>query len=417
MAQKKDVIVIGSGIIGLCCAWYLNKRGLSVAIIEKSPGLEGCSHGNAGHICQSHTIPLANPGVFKQSIFWLLNSKSPFYIRPRMDSQLISWGRKFIRSSFDENSAKRSLLLATLGKNSLRNYHEIFREIGFTEFNSNGILTLCNTEEGLEEEIKGAKTNVELGIGSSILSESQIRKQEPDLDLICKGGVLYQDDISVDPSLMIQKIYDHLRESGVEFHFGHEIIGLSCTDGKVSSAKTKDGVFEAEQYLLANGAWAPRIWNSLGPKIHMQPAKGYSLETESDEQVKSASLIFAEKKVVITPMANRLRIAGTLELSGFDGKVRKNRVKGILEGLRSFAPGLYSKDLENHEIWYGYRPTSPDGLPYIGKHPKFNNLHINAGHAMLGLALGAGSGELSSKIILGEDHEELEMGLISPGRF
>ncbi len=417
MSQKKDIIVIGSGIIGLCTAWYLNKRGLSVAVIEKSPGLEGCSHGNAGHICQSHTIPLANPGVFKQSVFWLLNSKSPFYIRPRMDSQLISWGRKFIRSSFDENSAKRSFLLARLGKNSLMNYHEMFREMGFTEFNSNGILTVCNSEEGLEEEIKGAKTNAELGIGSSIFSESQVKDQEPNLDLICKGGVLYQDDISVDPSRMIQKIYDHLRESGVEFHFGHEIKGLNRSDGKISSLKTGDRVFEAEQYLLANGAWAPQIWNSLGSKIYMQPAKGYSLETESDKEINSASLIFAEKKVVITPMANRLRVAGTLELSGFDGKVRKNRVRGILEGLRSFAPGLYSKDLENHEIWYGYRPTSPDGLPYIGKHPKFDNLHINAGHAMLGLALAAGSGELSSKIILGEDHDERAMELISPDRF
>ncbi len=415
-SKKFDVAIVGAGIIGLCSAHYLQKKGYSVRVVEASKKLEGCSHGNAGHICESHIIPLANSGVFKKSILWLLNSSSPFYIRPRMNRDLISWGRKFIGSSFEKSHKKKIEFLARFGKESLQSYLELFHEIGFSSVNRKGIITLCNSEEGLEEEKEMASLNREFGIIPTHLKGSDLKSIEPKINLNAKGGVLYKNDLSVDPTRLIDELCDHLLGQGVEIEFNTRVEELVIENGKATALKTNRGSFDADRFLVCTGAWAPELWNKLGSRILMQPAKGYSLEIPNRGQVRSSSLIFSEKKVVLTPMGDRIRIAGTLELGGFDDKIRRNRVKGILSGMREFAPDLYNEKLEEEDVWYGYRPTSPDGLPYIGQHDKIPNLFINAGHAMLGLALGAASGEMIAGIINGDD-PELSSPVVDPLRF
>jgi D-amino-acid dehydrogenase len=413
---KPEVIIVGAGIIGLCSAYYLSKKGLKVKILESSPEFEGCSHGNAGHICQSHIVPLSNPDVLKTSILYLLNPKSPFYIRPRIDLDLFSWGRKFIASSFSNDFEKKVSTLAELGKRSLRNYHSLFRDIDFEAINKNGILTVCNTKEGFEKEIAAANSTGKFGIKFRVLKKEEILNQEGGPDLMVEGGILYPEDISVDPSLLMFSLQDWLSKNGTEIIFDCSVSSFSQKSQLISSANTNKGDFYADQFLVANGAWAPRLWNSLGSRIYMQAAKGYSMELSNPGTLNYASIIFSEKKVVITPMGEKLRLAGTLELSGFDGKIRKRRVEGIIIALREYAPQLYSEDLKEKEIWFGYRPTTPDGLPYLGGHPKIENLFINAGHAMLGLAFAAASGDLISNIMADPDSESL-LGGLSPTRF
>ena len=371
---KPDIIIIGAGIIGLCSAYFLQKAGLKVQVLEASDTLEGCSHGNAGHICQSHIQPLANPEVFKKSILWLLNSKSPFYIRPRLNPEFISWGRRFMSSSFDKDQLNRTMFLARFGKASLKSYHEIFREIGFEEINKEGIITLCNSEEGINSEREMAELNRSFDIIPKEIDQESLKSLEPNVDLNIKGGILYKDDFSVDPSRLIGQLFDHLKSKGIEFKFGERVSSLEGNENEIWSVRTNSGVLKADNFLICTGAWAPKLWNQAGEKIFMQPAKGYSFDISNHKQVRSSSLIFAEKKVVVTPMGSRLRIAGTLELSGFDDRIRKNRVDGIVEGLREFAPDLLNSPPKPDDIWYGYRPTTPDGLAYIGPHRKFRNL-------------------------------------------
>ena len=414
--SKVDVTIIGAGIVGLCSAYYLMRQGKKVRILESSQILEGCSHGNAGHICHSHNTPLSNPGVFKESLFWLFNSKSPFFIRPRISPSLFSWGEKFIKSAFEKSGVEKSKVLGNLGLTSLEEYYSLFKEIGFLSIQSGGILTLCNSENGLMGEKELAEFNKTLGIKSKVLSKEEIVQKEPATPLNAIGGVQYPDDISVDPSELVSKLSEYLLKSQVEIEFDCKAIKFCLEKNRVSHIQSTKGDYYSEQYLLATGAWAPKLWNPLGSKIYMEPAKGYSIDIKNQGKINSASLIFAEKKVVVTPMNDRLRIAGTLELSGFDEQIRPNRVEGILNGLKSFAPELYYDGIREKRVWFGYRPTSPDGLPYIGQHPDHDNLFINAGHAMLGLALGSGSGKLISGMML-ENQIDHSISHLSPTRF
>jgi len=414
--SKTDVIIIGAGIIGLCSAYYLSRAGLKVKILEASPGLEGCSHGNAGHICQSHIIPLANPEVLKKSFLWLLNQESPFYIKPRIDKDLFAWGRKFLASAFSNDFEKKVSTLAMLGKKSLSNYQEIFKKIEFQEIKKGGILTVCNTDEGLNTEKIISESARKFGIESTVLKSEGVQALENELDLNVKGGVLYPDDFSVDPALLIRYLQNWLLKNNVDFVFDCSVNAFSSESHKVKTAKTIKGDFSADRFIIATGAWAPKLWNPFGSRIYMQGAKGYSMEIPNPGTIKSASIIFSERKVVITPMGKNLRLAGTLELSGFDEKIRKKRVEGIFKALKEFAPNLYSDRYKETEVWYGYRPTTPDGLPFIGRHPRIKNLFINAGHAMLGLAFAGVSGEIISNNVLGQD-PNMDLSSLSPNRF
>ncbi len=413
--QKTEVIVVGSGVIGLCSAYYLVNSGYSVKVIEAEDSLKGCSHGNAGHICQSHIIPLANPGVFKKSLAWLLNNKSPFYIRPRLSSKLVGWGKRFIGSAYDSRIDERSKALADIGKLSLMLYEELFKEIGFSSIQRGGIITVCNTIEGLKAEKKDALKAETLGIRHQVIDQRKLETIEPHLKVNAIGGVLYPDDFSIDPSKFVNCLYSYLKEQGVRFKFSNRVNSLLKEGDQVRGVKTENSQFQADQVLLTTGAWADELFNISRSKVRLQPAKGYSFEL-SNPGIRASSIIFSERKVVLTPMGDRLRVAGTLELSGFDNKIRKSRIDGILEALDEFVPGLVTERPREEDIWFGYRPASPDGLPYMGAHPKFSNLFINAGHAMLGLAFGAASGKTSFELIQ-KDETSLELSSFDPARF
>ncbi len=415
--NKESVHIIGGGIIGLCSAWYLVKEGYQVTIIDKGDFTDGTSHGNAGMIVPSHFEPMATPGIITQGLKWLLDSKSPFYVKPRLNADLIQWLYIFYRSA-NKNHVERSIPhLYKLNEYSRELYAQIAEEENFDfDYEEKGLLMLFKSKKQKQKEEELATKAHQLGVEAQILNDQELRKLEPNLELDVEGGLYFPGDAHLHPNKLIDRMKNKLIKSGVNF-----VPNTMITDFKVSSSKIKELVTSTgenigvERVLIASGSWSAEILKKLKFKMLLQFGKGYSM-THKNDQGLMIPTILTEAKVAITPMGDDLRISGTMEINGYSTKINKSRVQGILESLPKYYPQMSIADTPESKIWQGYRPCTPDGLPYIGRDKKISNLTIGTGHGMMGLSLGAVSGKLLSEIISNKK-TSLDIDVYNPNRF
>lgn len=415
--EKKRVGIIGGGIIGLSSAYFLKKAGHDVFIIDQTDMQDGCSYGNAGMVVPSHFIPLATPGMMSKGIRWMFNSESPFYIKPRMNWDLARWGWLFFRSSTAKHVSESALLLKTLNEQSRLLFESIISDHQLNcTYENKGILILCNTDHALEEEIQVAEQGKTLGLTVDILQADQVSKVEPLLSGTSLGGVHYRCDSTLTPTLFMEGLKAVLKSSGVEFIHDQEIVTFEWATTSITQAKSLTQSFSADEWVIATGSWSPRLSAQLGLRLPLQPGKGYSFMVNSPKVKPSVPSILIEARVAITPMGEHVRMAGTMELAGFDGTVHMGRVKGISSSVADYYPN-WSVDLpDQKDVWFGYRPVSPDGLPFIGKLNRLKNVTLATGHAMMGFSLGPITGKLVSDLIEGKS-PEISLEKLSPERF
>ena len=399
------VIIIGAGIVGLSSAYYLQKKGHKVTILDKEDALDNCSYGNAGMIVPSHFVPLAAPGMIKQGIRWMFNSKSPFYVRPSLDSNLINWGLKFVRHATTKHLDKSAIPLRDLSLLSKSLYDELAKELDYFELNHKGILAFYKTEKAAEEEAHLVGKALELGLEMTILDADECKKLQPDLKLDVLGAVHYRCDAHLYPSKLMNALYKYLLQVGVEIVKGPEVDRIETDNKRILKVFTGNQVWEADHYVIATGSWSPAVAKMAGEKILLMPGKGYSFMEPEPQQRLTVPALLCEARVAITPMNDSIRYGGTMELDKINTKVNMNRVKGIVDAVPNYFPDLKPSIPLLKDIWYGFRPASPDGLPYIGKSVKKNNLVIATGHGMMGLSLGPATGLLVSQIISDEKPE------------
>ena len=396
-----SVHIVGGGIIGLCAAWYLKKTGVSVTVIEKNNSTDGTSFGNAGMIVPSHFVPMASPGVIAQGLKWMLNSKSPFYIKPRMNKDLLQWLWYFYRSANKRHVANSIPVLYELNEQSKGLYKSLATEVGFEfGFKENGLLMLYKTKEQAEEEEILAEKAYKLGVEAEILDSHGLKTLEPEMDLDVLGGLYFPGDAHLYPNQLMNQLVVQLKELGVDFLTHTAIVDFKTKGSRIDSLITeKNELVPVENVLVTSGSWTGIILKKLGVKIHLQDGKGYSITLKDPELRPRVPTILSEAKVAITPMGSDLRIGGTLELSGMSKKINRNRVEGIVESTQAYYKNLKIPFSESTKIWTGYRPCAPDGMPYIGQSHSISNLFVGTGHGMMGLSLGAVTGKLLSEII------------------
>jgi len=396
------VIVMGGGIIGLCSAYYLSNAGHDVVVIEKGDIKEGTSFGNAGYICPSHFIPLASPGIIAKGLKWMLSSTSPFYIKPRLNMDLIRWGMKFWQSS-GKSTMERNIQplheilqlsrTLTIGmRNSLGNHFQMEEK---------GCLMLYKSAVTEKHEIEMAHDASALKIPTRILNAKEVQELEPEVEVNVRGGVLYPFDAHLHPGDLMHTLYLHLKEKGVQFHLNTSIAGFEKKDGKVVLVQTDKGDFSGDQYVLATGSWLPFSSRDLGIDLLLQAGKGYSMTFGNMQHNLQHPAILVDDRVAMTPFGHELRMGGTMEISGIGSPMLIKRAKAIFNSAHQYYPGLQLSFPEQNKIWHGWRPLSPDGLPYIGKHSKFDNLTFAGGHGMLGISLAAGTGKLVEEVVSG----------------
>ncbi|MBS1500598.1 MAG: FAD-dependent oxidoreductase [Bacteroidetes bacterium] len=396
-------IIIGGGVIGLFSAYYLHKSGWEVEVIDQGDLSDNCSYGNAGMVTPSHFVPLAAPGMVEQGIRWMFNSKSPFYVRPSLNPELFGWGLKFIKSATKKHVDRSAGPLRDISLLSKKLYHE-FEQDTKLEFGleDKGILMLFKTPKMVDEEKHLAEEATNLGLDAQYLSPGECAKLQPGVELDIAGAVHYHCDAHLYPNKLMKVLVKYLEDSGVKMHRHTKIVSIAHSNDKITSFNSADKEFKGDAYVIATGAWSPAVTKLTGLHVPLMPGKGYSFMVPQDEKRKmTIPSILVEAKVAVTPMNGSIRYGGTMEVGKINDKVNMNRVKGIVESVPKYFPDFKPAVPAEKDIWFGFRPVSPDGMPYIGLSKKYKNLAIATGHAMIGLSLGPATGKLVAEVLNG----------------
>jgi len=405
------VVIIGGGIVGLSSAYYLQKKGFQVTVLDKGDKTDNCSFGNAGMIVPSHFIPLAAPGMISQGIRWMFNSKSPFYVRPSLNANLIGWGLKFMKHANEKHLAYSAEPLKDLSLLSKKLYEDLAKQPDFDfELTNNGILAFYKTEKAAEEEAHLAQKAKTLGLDMDILSSAECKALQPDLNLDVLGAVHYRCDAHLYPGKLMNALQQYLKTNGVNVVYGKEVDKMETEGDKITKVFAGSMAWEADQFILATGSWSPAVAKMADLKVSLMPGKGYSFMEKEPLNRMSIPALLCEARVAITPMNGSIRYGGTMELDKINNKINMQRVKGIVESIPKYFPDLKPAIPEEKNIWFGFRPSSPDGLPYIGRSDKRKNLIIATGHGMMGLSLGPATGLLVSQIAA---EEKTEMSILA----
>ena len=415
--MSKRVGVVGGGIIGLCCAYSLARRGYAVTLIDRgAPADANCSYGNAGLVVPSHLVPMAAPGVIGAGLKWMRDPHSPFAIKPRLAPDLALWGWHFWRASTRARVEAAAPLLMRLNMESRAAYERLDDELGDFDFARAGLLMLFQTQAALDEEAHVAERARVLGMPAEILDAPALAQREPNVKIEALGAAFYPNDCHLSPHKLMVRLQDALEKMGAQMRWHTEVCNWKTDGQSVRAAVTAEGEIEADEWILCGGSWSPHTARALKLRLPVQAGKGYSVTLPHPRHQPSVPSILMEARVAVTPMGAALRVAGTMEIAGLDTSVSRNRVAGILRALPRYYPDFETRDFEDLEVWAGLRPCSSDGLPFVGRTRKFANLCIATGHAMMGLSLGPITGQMIAQIVDGET-PPLADPLLSPDRY
>lgn len=413
------IVIIGGGIIGLSSAYYLQESGHEVTVIDKTDMSSNCSYGNAGYVCPSHFVPLATPGIVKQGLKWMWNPRSPFYVQPRLSLSLIDWGLKFMRSATAEQVERAAVPLRDIAIISKKMYENWTKLPQFQfAYETKGLLEIFQTEAGGEHARHVMHKAHELGLTDTVLlNKEQLQALEPQTRIDALGAVHFQCDAHLYPNKLMQQLLADLREKGVSLRGNEEVTGFENSGGQITKVKTLTSVYDADAVVIASGSWSRELAAKMNVKIPLVPGRGYSVTLENSPYKINHPAVLIEGRVALTPMdGNKIRFGGTMEITSTQTPPRMARVEGVLNAVERFFPDFKIPMPSADEVWYGYRPCSADGLPYLGRTHKWKNVVVATGHAMVGLSLGAGTGKIVSEII-NEEKTSMNIAPFDPDRF
>ncbi|EGR2891075.1 D-amino acid dehydrogenase small subunit [Vibrio parahaemolyticus] len=407
-----EVIVLGSGVIGLTSAWYLSQAGYQVTVIDRQPSSAmETSFANAGQISYGYSSPWAAPGIPLKAIKWLMEEHAPLKIKPSLSTDMISWASKMVANCtlprYQINKA-RMLSIANHSRTcleQLRNEHAI--EYQGRQF---GTLQVFRTTQQLTAIEKDLKLLEQSGTRFELMDVEQCLRQEPGLALVkdkIVGGLYLPDDETGDCFQFCQQLTELAKAHGVTFKFNTEVSNWVTVGKKIIGVQTNHGLFKADQFVVASGSFSTALLKQLDIDIPVYPVKGYSLTLpiENEEYAPRSTVMDETYKVAMTRFDDRIRVAGTAELAGFDPSLPQKRKNTIEMVVRDLFPR--GGDFSQAEFWTGFRPMTPDGTPIIGATP-YDNLFTNTGHGTLGWTMACGSGHLLANIMTGEQAKIME---------
>ncbi|MEM9184615.1 MAG: FAD-dependent oxidoreductase [Pseudomonadota bacterium] len=398
--NRTDALVIGAGAVGLSCAYFLNRAGMSVQILERRKVGAGTSFGNLGLITPSHAKPLPGPGVPLKTLKSLFDPTGSFHVRPRADGELLRWMLGFTKNcnkkQHDYIAAARQQLMA-----SSRELTEklVLGEKLDCQFNDGGLMMLAISDAGMADLSALGSSLKELAVESSEVDGEGLREAEPSLRKNVLGGLWLPGDASLRPDRFTAELNWACHKRGVQLQEDCEIKALNTDEGKLVSAFTDRGTYEASHFVMAAGVWTPEIVKSLGLRVPIQAGMGYSLTSVRPDPCPSFPLLLHEAGMAVTPFEDTYRIGGTMEFAGPDAEPNPKRFMALIEGAQRYLSDPLGTG--EPEKWHGYRPMTPDDLPLIGAVPKLPNLFFSCGHNMMGMSMCVASGRLTAELVTG----------------
>jgi D-amino-acid dehydrogenase len=410
-----DVIIVGGGVVGLSAAYFAAQTGAAVTVVEKGRIGSGASSGNAGILVSSFCDPLPGPRTLAEGIGFLLDRRGPLSIRPARDPGFVRWLLLFLRSSTPTRHRRGQEVLSRLNLAGLKVHRELAArggtEYGFTDL---GLLYLFLGESALAGASRHAARLAGLGIGSTVLNRQDVRDLEPAADPAVAGGVLYHGDAALDPARFLSWLIREIERAGGRVLTGVEAYDFARLRGRVLSVRTTAGEMAAGRFVLATGAWLPVLARRLGRRLPLTGAKGYSLTFPFPAKLPKLPLILEENHVAVSPLGERLRLTGILDLTGLDESLDPRRLGLVQPQSWAYLPAV--RDLVAAEYWCGLRPASADGLPVVGRLAPWANVFVAAGHDTKGMTLGPLAGLEISRLLTGRPVEGLDE-VLSPQRF
>lgn len=398
------VVVIGGGVIGAACAYYLRQTGADVTVIDREGFGQACSHGNCGYISPSHILPLCQPGAISSTLKTMFKKNSAFSIKPRLDIQLLSWLLRFARKCNHKDMMHAGFARQALLDSSRELYLSLIESglLDDCELHTDGLLFVHDHKEHFEHYRQvDALLQSEFGLAAKPYADEELTALEPALKPGIAGGWLYECDSHVRPDKVMSAWKRRLQDEQVKIVEQSQFEAIKSSNGKISAIQTSHGEVEADQVVFATGALTPTLGQQLRASIPIQPGKGYSLTMPRPSICPKYPIIFEEHRVAITPMDSGYRIGSTMEFAGYDLSIREERLTLLTEGAKHYLREPMAEPIQ--EKWAGWRPMSADGIPIIGRLPKFSNGWLASGHSMLGLSMATATGKLIAELVTNQD--------------
>ena len=417
------VIVLGAGIIGVATAWYLLEEGHEVTVIDRQPeaALE-TSFANGAQISVCFCEPWASAGAPLKVAKWLLHDDSPLLFRPRLDPHQWRWAAAFLGQCTDAAFARNVGQLVALGRYSHESLRALVAQTGIVyDRLERGILHFFSSAADADSGFAAAELMRGHGVDRRILTREEVVQVEPALKAFgsrIHGGTFTPSDESGDARVFTQQLAALCAQSGATFLHGHDILGFEkrgeLLDGVIVSDRSAPlrRTLKADQYVAAAGSFTAPLLRQLGVYLNIYPAKGYSatLRLKRPDDASVVSLLDDTRKIAISRLGDRIRIAGTAEMAGYDTRLdtatARVRCQALISRYEELFPGV--ADTSEPQFWAGLRPSTPTNVPYIGR-SRIGNLWLNAGHGTLGWTHGAGSGRALAELISGR-RPQLEFG-------
>ena len=403
-------LVLGAGILGVHTAYFLRQRGYEVTVIDRQPGaaLE-TSFANGSQISVSQSDPWASPAAPLKVLKWLGKEDAPLLFRLKMDPHQWRWGLRFLYECLPGRTEHNTLQAMRLSEYSRRTLQAMRKDTGIEYDHAEaGIMMIHSTKKSFDAAAEGAQLLIRNGERRDVLSVADAVKIEPALTHTAStlaGAIYAPHDESGDAYKFTVALAEKAAKMGVEFHYGTTVERIEKTGGEVSGVVVRDSKGErtatADAYVMALGSYSPAMLRGVGVDALVYPAKGYSatLPIAKPSSAPKGSITDDEVKVVFTTIGDRLRIAGTAELNGFDLSLNTVRCEALTKRAKHHFPDLCKWDEVTY--WTGLRPATPSNLPIIGR-SRLKNLFINTGHGTLGWTEGPGSAKALADIIAGQ---------------
>jgi len=379
-----DVAIIGGGVIGVCAAYEIARRGGSVVVLERGADVAwGCSAGNAGIVGAGHVVPLADPTAVRDGLRWMGRPDSPFFVRPR--PAVVPWLARFVAASSPARVRRASAVLADLATRSAA-LHAGLEAGGLAAgYRRNGLLDVFRDERAFAAG-RAASPEAEALVGGDLAAAV------PQLAAGFAGGLLRRREMHCDPLRFVQAMGEWARAEGAVIRTGVEVLGFKRTGSRVTRLWTTDGELGVAQVVVGAGVWSRGLAAELGARLPLEGGKGYHVDVAARPGDPELPIWLHEHRVVVTPLDGRLRLGGTFELDGTDRRVDGRRVAAITAAAGRALPAVAGR--EPLHVWRGLRPCTPDGLPVIDRVPGVENAILATGHGMWGLQLAPLTGRM-----------------------